>query len=60
MGKLKHGITQLEISDLQTIARGMLKIMLKAEMALVKFYRAIQICDMDGNMIDAFKHGSIL
>jgi len=55
MRQLKHRVAEPEIGDLQSSAGGVLKIVLKAKVALIKTDRSIKIRHVYGNVINPFK-----
>jgi hypothetical protein len=58
--QFKNRVAQPQISDLSAAAGGMLKVMFKAEVALVELNGTVEIGDMNRHVIDALEHNPIL
>jgi hypothetical protein len=60
VGQFEHGVAQPQIGNLGSATRGVLKIMLKAEIAFVELDRTLKVGDVNRHVIDALEHDFIL
>ena len=60
VSQFQDGVAEFQIGDLQSARGGVLKILFETEVFFVEGNRAIEIADVDGDVVDALEHDVLL